>query len=339
MRVEIASGRDDSRVLVFVVRARGRARGVRPGVRPGARSARARRRRGSATGTRRSRTYTKAVQENPDSPEYKIALERAMQTLGAEHISRARELEQKDQLDAALLEYRKALEMDSHQPARRSEGRGARADDPRSHRSDASEAADRGAARAGARSGPPPLLGLRERAAGVNFDNSSLRDILNFIGSATGINVTYDQAVPGQGLQRRARRRHASSRRCSRSCRPTSSSTRSSTRRRSSSSTTAPHKHAAVRRPGREGLLHLARRRAGAVADGQHDHARPADAGAADDHAEQDGQHDHRPRHRAGRRRHRADHPGERQAAGRGRPRRPDPRGQPQAGEAARPRT
>ena len=62
--------------------------------------------------------YTRAVQENPDSPEYKIALERAMQSSAQEHISRARQLEEKDQLDAALLEYRKAIEMDCDQPAR-----------------------------------------------------------------------------------------------------------------------------------------------------------------------------------------------------------------------------
>ena len=56
--------------------------------------------------------YTRAVQANPDSPEFKIALERAMQSAAQEHISRARQLEEKDQLDAALLEYRKAIEMD-----------------------------------------------------------------------------------------------------------------------------------------------------------------------------------------------------------------------------------
>ncbi|MGH9372774.1 MAG: hypothetical protein ACRD15_14710, partial [Vicinamibacterales bacterium] len=56
--------------------------------------------------------YTRAVQENPDSPEYKIALQRAMQSAAQEHISRARELEAKDQLDAALIAYRRAVELD-----------------------------------------------------------------------------------------------------------------------------------------------------------------------------------------------------------------------------------
>ena len=51
------------------------------------------------------RQYTIAVQENPDRAEYKIALERAMQTAAREHISRARELEAQDLLDGALMEY------------------------------------------------------------------------------------------------------------------------------------------------------------------------------------------------------------------------------------------
>ena len=47
--------------------------------------------------------FTTAVQENPTRAEFKIALERAMQSASREHISRARELEEKDQLDAALI--------------------------------------------------------------------------------------------------------------------------------------------------------------------------------------------------------------------------------------------
>ena len=45
-----------------------------------------------------------------------------------------------------------------------------------------------------ARQGPPPLLGLRERLRNLNFNNSSVRDILSIIGSSAGIRITYDQA-------------------------------------------------------------------------------------------------------------------------------------------------
>ena len=59
-------------------------------------------------------TYlTRAVQASPDKAEYKIALERAMQTAAREHITRARSFEEKDQPDAALIEYRRALELDA----------------------------------------------------------------------------------------------------------------------------------------------------------------------------------------------------------------------------------
>src|SRR5215813_2658678 len=43
--------------------------------------------------------FTKALQENPDSAEYKLQLQRAQEEASRMHIERARDLEQKDQLD------------------------------------------------------------------------------------------------------------------------------------------------------------------------------------------------------------------------------------------------
>ena len=137
--------------------------------------------------------YTRAVQEHPDSPEYRIALERAMQSAAQEHISRARTLEGQDQLDAALMAYRRALELD---PTNRL-GASRAADLERTirERIEASRPRPRmEALRAqAARQGPPPLLGLRERLPRLNFQQSSVRDILSFIGNAAGITITYDQ--------------------------------------------------------------------------------------------------------------------------------------------------
>ena len=97
--------------------------------------------------------FTKAVQENPDNAEYKIELERAMQNAAREHIARARELEAKDdQLDAALIEYRRAVELDASNRLAAAQGDRARDADSRPHRSVAAEAADRQAAATGARS-------------------------------------------------------------------------------------------------------------------------------------------------------------------------------------------
>ena len=56
--------------------------------------------------------YRRAVQEDPDNPEYRIGLERAMQRASAVHLGRAQELEAQDQLQAALIEYRRASEYD-----------------------------------------------------------------------------------------------------------------------------------------------------------------------------------------------------------------------------------
>jgi Flp pilus assembly protein TadD len=46
---------------------------------------------------------TKAVQADPDSAEYKIHLRRAQEEAARMHVERARELEEKEQLDRALI--------------------------------------------------------------------------------------------------------------------------------------------------------------------------------------------------------------------------------------------
>jgi len=136
--------------------------------------------------------YTKAVQESPEKAEYKIALERATQNASREHLSRAHELEDHDQLDAALIEYKRALELD---PSNRlAAAKSVELEKTIRDRIEASRP-------------KPPIQGLREEARRasttllnptapmpvVSFGpNASVRDILNFIGSSTGINVTYD---------------------------------------------------------------------------------------------------------------------------------------------------
>jgi type II secretory pathway component GspD/PulD (secretin) len=137
--------------------------------------------------------FQEAVQANPDSPEYKIALQRAMQSAAQEHISRARQLEEKDQLDLALMEYRKATELDATN--RLAAARATTLEQTIRDRIEASRPRPRiDTLREQARQGPPPLLGLRERLRNLNFNNSSVRDILSIIGSSAGIRMTYDQA-------------------------------------------------------------------------------------------------------------------------------------------------
>lgn len=138
---------------------------------------------------------TRAVQDDPDRPEYKAALERASAFASRGHFTRGRELEEKGDLHAALAEYRRAVEYDgTNRPAI----------------AKAAELEARIRERAEVQRPPSKLEQMREEARRrmaepilnpasreplkVVFNNASLRDILNFIGSATGINVTYDQS-------------------------------------------------------------------------------------------------------------------------------------------------
>src|SRR5437660_366425 len=137
--------------------------------------------------------FTKAVQEDPDQAEYKIQLERAKGEAARVHNTRAHDLEDKDQLDAALAEYRKALEMMGTD--RIAAAKVAELEKKIRQRIEATRPRPqieqlRQQARA---IGAPPMInpGPREPVK-VNFNNASLKDILNAIGQLSGINITYE---------------------------------------------------------------------------------------------------------------------------------------------------
>jgi general secretion pathway protein D len=139
--------------------------------------------------------FTKAVQGNPDSGEYKVHLRRAQEEAARMHVERARELEQKDQLDQALTEYKKALETIGTD--RLVQAKAAELERKIRERVEATRPKPRiDQLRSDVRgANAPPLLnpGSREPIR-LNFGTpSSLKDILNFIGVSSGINVTYDQ--------------------------------------------------------------------------------------------------------------------------------------------------
>jgi len=138
--------------------------------------------------------YRQALQVDPDRPDYKIALERAMLAAAQMFIARARAFEAADQPEDAVRAYRKALE---YEPSNRPVAQRA-AELDRMIRDRLEAAAPR-----------PEIEKLREQARrqsvepilnpssrdplSIRFTNAGIRDVLNFIGNATGINVTYDR--------------------------------------------------------------------------------------------------------------------------------------------------
>lgn len=137
--------------------------------------------------------YRQALEDDPDRPDYKIALERAMLMASTQYTDRARQFEAAGQPEEALRAYTKAMEFE---PSNRTIA--AKAAEIERMLRDRIEAAT-----------PPPAIDqLRQQARRsiepvlsptnpepliVNLVNTSLREILSFIGNYSGINVTFDR--------------------------------------------------------------------------------------------------------------------------------------------------
>jgi general secretion pathway protein D len=137
--------------------------------------------------------FREAMQADPDKAEYRIALERAMLNASRVHFDSARQLEAKDQLDAALAEYRRTVEYDPGNS--QAVDKIVQLEKTIRDRIEASRPKPaivqlREQAR---QAGAAPLLNPASRAPfDFSFKQSSLRDVLTFISNATGINVIYD---------------------------------------------------------------------------------------------------------------------------------------------------
>jgi len=137
--------------------------------------------------------YRQALQDDPDRPDYKIALERAMVAAAAMFTERGRQLEEAGQPDEALRAYRKAQEFE---PSNRTLAAKAaeiermlrdriEAATPRPEIEKMRQQARRNVEPVLSPTNPEPLI--------VNLINTSLREILSFIGNYSGINVTFDR--------------------------------------------------------------------------------------------------------------------------------------------------
>ena len=136
-------------------------------------------------------SYRRALREAPGRADVRIALERAKLNAARHHLDAARELEMRDELAAARAEYEKA-----------------RGYDPSNGQTRDKIAAIEYKIRARRETPPVPrppmdvpaeldtqhlLLDPSSREPlNLQFADASVRDILDFIGNATGINVVYD---------------------------------------------------------------------------------------------------------------------------------------------------
>lgn len=138
--------------------------------------------------------YRTAVQASPKRPEFKIALERAMQAAANAHLDRARAFEAKGQLELAQREYKQASEYDpSNRQAAAKAGELERTIRDRIEASRPRPPIEQLRQNARQTTPLPTLNPASRELLTMRFPNTQLRDILNFVGSATGINVTFDR--------------------------------------------------------------------------------------------------------------------------------------------------
>jgi general secretion pathway protein D len=138
--------------------------------------------------------YRQALQDDPDRPDYKIALERAMVAAAAMYAERGRQLEEAGQLDEALRSYRKAQEFEPSN--RQLASRAAQLERTLRDRLEAAQPRpdiDRLRQQARRATTEPILSPTNPEPLIINFVNTGIRDILTFVGNATGINVTFDR--------------------------------------------------------------------------------------------------------------------------------------------------
>ena len=145
--------------------------------------------------------YRQALEDDPDRPDYQIALERAMRAAATMYAERGRQFEEAGQLEEALRAYRKAQEFEPSN--RQLSAKAAQIDRTLRDRIEAATPPpdiDRLRQQAARRTVEPILSPTNPEPLIINFNNTSLRDILTFIGNYTGINVTFDRDLQDRAV-------------------------------------------------------------------------------------------------------------------------------------------
>jgi len=136
--------------------------------------------------------YRTAVQADPENPNYKISLQRAMVAASRVHLDRAREFEQNDQLEAARSEFKLASEYDPQNAY--ASGMVANLDQKIRTRVEAARPRPLDQLREQARAQSPlPLLNPVTDRINLHANNTRVGDVLNTIATASGISLTFDR--------------------------------------------------------------------------------------------------------------------------------------------------
>ncbi|MFO7694143.1 MAG: secretin N-terminal domain-containing protein, partial [Vicinamibacterales bacterium] len=138
--------------------------------------------------------YAQAVKSDPDRADYKMALERAQLAAAQVHFEKARDYEKRDQLDLALLEYRRVVEFHpASQEARAGIQRLEQVIRDRIEAARPVPAAEAMRQQARRQMEEPALNPASREPVVLKFQNRQIKEILDFLGNSTGINVAYDK--------------------------------------------------------------------------------------------------------------------------------------------------
>ena len=138
--------------------------------------------------------YAQAVKSDPDRADYKMALERAQLAAAQVHFEKARDYEKRDQLDLALGEYRRVVEFQpSSQEARAGTQRLEQIIRDRIEAARPIPAAEAMRQQARRQMEEPALNPASREPVVLKFQNRQMKEILDFLGDSTGINVAYDK--------------------------------------------------------------------------------------------------------------------------------------------------
>ena len=138
--------------------------------------------------------YAEAVKAEPDRVDYKMALDRAKLAAAQVHFEKARNLEARDQLDLALMEYRTVVELQpGSQEARAGIQRLEQTIRDRIEAARPKPATEVMRQQARKAMEEPALNPASREPVVLKFQNRQVKEILDFLGTSTGINVAYDK--------------------------------------------------------------------------------------------------------------------------------------------------